>query len=590
MYVRKLVGGPFGKFMCILLAVALATGPTAQVMAQTPVQNGATEIIESPRRLPVLNDKTLVAATETAKIDLTYVSPQAVALVVAHPRQLLTSPATALMPVEVASAAGLEHLGIDPVDVDEVVAFVEPPMVLGLPYGVVLKLAKPLALTDLPEKLRAHTQPGELAGKRYLQSVNPQMPSLFMPDERTLLVMPDITLHKVLTPITADAASPLIERVRELPGGNDLYAVVDAASLRPLVVPWLNVAVMQQKDKFPEEAKPFLELPNLITAVDLTLSFSSPRPATLVVHANDAASADRLQTLYDLARELQRKQAMKGAAQLQQSDDPVERAFGKYIERVNHTMADAYVPERQGNSLVLFQGFQQDDPAQQQLMTIAVAGILVALLLPAIQAAREAARRNQSMSNLKQIVLSMLVYADSHKVLPPHASYDPDGKPLLSWRVHMLPYLEEATLYSKFKLDEPWDSPHNRALIPLMPEVFDNPNVNVPGKTNYLALVGPQCVLDGSPQGLGFAKISDGTSNTIVIVEADADQAVEWTKPDDIEFDPNNPQAGFGKLRPGGCNAAFCDGHVQFISNDIDPQLLKALVTRNGREVINLNE
>jgi prepilin-type processing-associated H-X9-DG protein len=48
--------------------------------------------------------------------------------------------------------------------------------------------------------------------------------------------------------------------------------------------------------------------------------------------------------------------------------------------------------------------------------------------------------------------------------------------------------------------------------------------------------------------------------------------------------------AGFGKLRPGGCNAAFGDGHIQFISNDVDPQTLKALVTRNGREVINLNE
>jgi prepilin-type processing-associated H-X9-DG protein len=103
-----------------------------------------------------------------------------------------------------------------------------------------------------------------------------------------------------------------------------------------------------------------------------------------------------------------------------------------------------------------------------------------------------------------------------------------------------------------------------------------------------LALVGPQCVLDGSPQGLGFAQISDGTSNTIVLVEADADQAVEWTKPDDIEFDPNNPMAGFGKLRPGGCNAAFCDGHVQFISNDVDPQTLKALVTRNGGEVVDV--
>jgi prepilin-type processing-associated H-X9-DG protein len=216
--------------------------------------------------------------------------------------------------------------------------------------------------------------------------------------------------------------------------------------------------------------------------------------------------------------------------------------------------------------------------------------MLVALILPAIQAAREAARRNQSMSHLKQLILSMHVYADSHKVLPPHASYSPDGKPLLSWRVHVLPYMEQAQLYSQFKLDEPWDSPHNRALIPLMPEMFANPNLGAAeeGMTNYLALVGPQCVLDGSPNGVAFAKISDGTSKTMVLVEADADRAVEWTKPADVEFDPSNPSAGFGKLRPGGCNAAFADGHVEFITGDLDPATLKALVTRNGREVVGL--
>jgi prepilin-type processing-associated H-X9-DG protein len=350
----------------------------------------------------------------------------------------------------------------------------------------------------------------------------------------------------------------------------------------------MNVAAMQQGDKFPEEAKPFLEVPNLVSAIDLTLNITNPSPTLLTLHTNDAASADRLEELYDLGQQLQRKNAVANAAKLQQSDDPIERAFGKYIERMANSTTETYKYERRGDNLILFQMASADGSPQSQLIMVAVAGFLVALILPAIQAAREAARRNQSMSNMKQIILSMLVYTDSHKVLPPHASYSPDGKPLLSWRVHMLPYMEESNLYSKFKLDEPWDSPHNRALIPLMPNVFNNPNVNVPGKTNYLALVGPQCVLDGSPQGLGFAQISDGTSNTIVLVEADADQAVEWTKPDDIEFDPNNPMAGFGKLRPGGCNAAFCDGHVQFISNDVDPQTLKALVTRNGGEVVDV--
>src|SRR3972149_5141663 len=178
MNVRRRTRERVRSCVCIVLAVALATGPTVQAWAQQPARNG---VPTEPRAA------TLVAAPDAGKSDLKYVTPQAVALIVVHPRQLLPSPATALLPVEVASAAGLEHLGIDPVDVDEVVAFVEPPSVLGLQYGGGIKFAKPVAIDDLPEKLRAHTQPGELDGKRLFQSANPLLPSLFMPDERTLL-------------------------------------------------------------------------------------------------------------------------------------------------------------------------------------------------------------------------------------------------------------------------------------------------------------------------------------------------------------------------------------------------------------------
>ncbi len=121
-----------------------------------------------------------------------------------------------------------------------------------------------------------------------------------------------------------------------------------------------------------------------------------------------------------------------------------------------------------------------------------------------------------------------------------------------------------------------------------MPDVFSNPKVDAPGKTVYLALVGPECVMDGTANGIGFAQVSDGTSKTIVFVEADAGQAVEWTKPDDIKFDAKNPHAGFGNLHPGGSSAGYCDGRVAFIVKEIDPTVLKALVTRNGREVVNI--
>jgi hypothetical protein len=193
------------------------------------------------------------------------------------------------------------------------------------------------------------------------------------------------------------------------------------------------------------------------------------------------------------------------------------------------------------------------------------------------------------MSQLKQLVLAMHEYADVKKTFPPNAIYDAEGKPLLSWRVAILPYIEEKQLYGQFHLDEPWDSPHNRELIAHMPPLYRNPNLSAgEGKTTYLAPVGKECIFDGTPQGLRFAQITDAASKTIILVEADADRAVEWTRPADWSFDPEHPSAGLGHARPGVWLAGWADGRAAVVSNDSDPQLVKSLFTRNGRKVIQL--
>ena len=224
----------------------------------------------------------------------------------------------------------------------------------------------------------------------------------------------------------------------------------------------------------------------------------------------------------------------------------------------------------------------------------ASAPVLVALLLPAVQAAREAARRAQSMNNMKQIGLAMHNYHDVYKALPPAYGVDKSGKPLLSWRVYILPFIEQQTLYKQFHLDEPWDSEHNRTLIERMPQVYLSPNsVAGPGKTIYLGNAGKDGVFvpaSGSaqehPRGLSFAKITDGTSNTIMVVEAGNAAAVTWTKPDDFVPRADNPLQGLIGTRPGGFLALLCDGSVRFISESIDKNTLKALFTAGGGEAV----
>ena len=222
--------------------------------------------------------------------------------------------------------------------------------------------------------------------------------------------------------------------------------------------------------------------------------------------------------------------------------------------------------------------------------------VTIALLLPAVEASRSAARRTQGMNNLKQIGLAMHNYHEVHRAFPPAYSIDDEKKPLLSWRVHLLPFLEEQALYKQFRLDEPWDSQHNRALVDQMPQVFQAPGAKrEDGRTNYLAPRGERTIFvpprenqagREMPVGTGMRDITDGTSNTIAVVEASDALAVIWTKPDDYEYDPRQPLDGLVGLREGGFMALLTDGSVRFVSALVDPQTLNALYTRNGGEVI----
>lgn len=227
----------------------------------------------------------------------------------------------------------------------------------------------------------------------------------------------------------------------------------------------------------------------------------------------------------------------------------------------------------------------------------ASAPVAVALVLPAVQAAREAARRTGSMNNLKHIALAMHNHHDVYTNFPPAYSTDKEGKPLLSWRVHILPFIEQQELYNQFKLDEPWDSEHNKKLIPRMPAIYRSPNSTAaPGSTVYLAIGGPQGVIikptenpsDGRMFGASFADIVDGTSNTLMTVEASDALATPWTKPEEFVPSEKDPLKGLTGLRPGGFLAGLADGSVRFISDKIDLKMLNNLFQRNDGNVIRL--
>jgi hypothetical protein len=196
----------------------------------------------------------------------------------------------------------------------------------------------------------------------------------------------------------------------------------------------------------------------------------------------------------------------------------------------------------------------------------------------------------------------MQSYAEQHDDrLPPATLYDAEGKPLHSWRVLLLPYLDQDDLYRQFRLDEPWDSPHNLALLPRMPEVYARPaglrfEAQIePSDTYCQVFVGPGTAFEGS-QGLSLRRdFPHGTSNTFLVVEAG--EPVPWTKPADLEYAPDRPVPPlggvftgqrrfslFGPSRPKGVHVAFIDGSVRFLKLPLSEATLRSLITRNGSD------
>ncbi len=191
--------------------------------------------------------------------------------------------------------------------------------------------------------------------------------------------------------------------------------------------------------------------------------------------------------------------------------------------------------------------------------------------------------RSEGTNNLKQIGIAMHNYHDANNGFPAAAICDKKGKPLLSWRVSILPYVEQQSLYNEFKLDEPWDSEANKKLISRMPKVYAIPGAKTEGKTHYRVFLGNGAVFDLIQQAR-IQDITDGTSNTVMIVETV--DATEWTKPDDIEFDDKLPIEKLLRFVNDQTTVAFCDGSVRSLKKGLDAKIWRLLIQKNDGEVI----
>ncbi|HUT88618.1 MAG TPA: DUF1559 domain-containing protein [Thermoguttaceae bacterium] len=239
---------------------------------------------------------------------------------------------------------------------------------------------------------------------------------------------------------------------------------------------------------------------------------------------------------------------------------------------------------------------------RKAILRVLVVALLILFLLPMINFAREAKRRAQCFNNMKQIALGLHKYDDVYGCFPPAYVAGPDGTPWHSWRVLILPFVEEAVLYEQYDFNEPWDGPNNSRLAAQKPHVYtcpsDSGSLESP-TTNYAAVVGPTAAWAGSgPRKLGDFR--DGTDSTILLVET-AGSGIHWMEPRDLSFDDARTGvhvAGPARIaschfydlgyfyhdESGGANVAMADGTVEFLPERITPATLEAMLTIDGGE------
>jgi hypothetical protein len=510
-----------------------------------------------------------VGAQEQAAFDLTHVPAEIVAAVAGRPGNLSTMAELEMLPFELIEAVGRQELGFNPLEIQQAVAFVTAPAGFEPPlWGMVFKFNEP---QQLAPTLLAGTTPGEIRGTPIHRAdvPHPFEPSYCLLDQRTLLIAPEPLLEKMLA--AKGGTGRVHTLLQQSAARGEVVAALDFRPLRPLV--------QAQLDNLPPLPPPLRDLTSLtddLVSVQVLVRLKgSPEVAIRLNAAGDDGSQRMERVLLGglaFGKQMllaQLTDGMEGA----DSSDAVQQAMFQYAQRMVDSYERRIQPRRMGNGVVIRTSLDGVGPP-----------VMIALLLPAVQAAREAARRMASMNNLKQLALAMHNHHDVYGRFPAAVSRADDGTPLLSWRVHLLPFVEEQALYREFRLDEPWDSPHNRQLIERIPPIYQNPNAGAEEtRTQYLVFQGDETVFPPD-RSLGLADILDGSSNTLLMVEADEDQAVIWTRPDDLRYDPENPRAGLGNARLGGFLAAFCDGSVQFLGDDIDLDILRQLVKPNDSD------
>ncbi len=533
----------------------------------------ATETEPAPDATAVATKPAAVRQSAGA-IDLKFIPTQAFAAFVAYPARVLADPAIAKLDLKEPLGEIETTTGVPPAEVEQMISVLLniPPAApdKGSPQmgsGILMRLSKPIDGDALVKKAMRHSTPEktEIAGKTYFRpatipnSFAPSGPAVYLIDDRTVLMGDEPAVKAMIT--STGASSPLV----------DMLAKADATA--DLTIVMVNTDDIQKMSGglassglLPPPLKSLVDAAASLSAVHATIKTSSKISLNVTLVAKDEAGAGKIAALMPESKQLATGMAAGLRNQASQAPSDIQPMLEYGMARIDQIVA-ALPPKQKGNELVM----QVDDLGTLDELS-------TKLLVPGLVKAKAAAMRTQSFNNLKQLALAMIIYRDMNKSLPSSAIVSKEGKPLLSWRVAILPMIEHNDLYVQFHLDEPWDSEHNKPLLAIMPTLYLSPNGNSAvdgaglklGKTRYVLPVGNGALFDSDPS----KKTADpaNAGQTIMIVEVGEDKAVNWTQPDDMRLDAEKPLAGLGTIPETGAIAAFADGSVRALGKATDSE------------------
>lgn len=394
--------------------------------------------------------------------------------------------------------------------------------------------------------------------------------ALFLVDDRTLLFIPQSAEFAGMALLAAtlkkNATGPLADAISEA----SKHTFAAGINLAPL---------FRLMERTPPELAPYTALFAARTAV-VTGDLATGAKLKLTLTFDDAAKAKRAAPVLEEGFAAVAEKLGAAAVDWKDSNRPSEKGLAPFGALLAGALKKASV--KASDATVVANLEMDAGPA---------AAKAVGDLITAVQSRKKMEART---NNLKQIGLALHSYHDAIGRFPANV-YGPNGEMLLSWRVQILPYLEEDNLFKQFKLDEAWDGPTNKALIERMPKVYQAPDREVvKGQTYYQGFIGPDArkpqpkgvfgnawLQGGLKNGIAMTSIADGTSNTLAVVEAR--NGIIWSKPDDLPFGGAVP--ALGEKGADRAPALRFDGSTMLFPNGLTAEQFWPYVTVNGGEV-----